>query len=121
MNKEINDMQTRREKTLEFRRALRSAISRGGWTQVRLASHLGVSQATMGNWLRGRYVPDAETVFAAERALHLIPGELSIHLGYVPVAPGSLMSDLACVLRQSEEGRCLLAHETLGAYGAAAA
>lgn len=110
--KEMNEMQTSCERTLEFRRALRHAISRSWWTQARLASHIGVSQATIGNWLRGRTVPNADSVFAMERALSLIPGELSIHLGYVPVGAGSLISKLACHLLQSEDGRSLLAQDS---------
>lgn len=110
-NKEVSDMQTRRDRTMEFRRSLGGAISRNGWTQAKLASSIGVSQPTIGNWLRGRSVPDANSVFAVERALSLIPGELSVHLGYVPVNRGSLISELACHLLQSDEGRSLLAVE----------
>lgn len=101
-------MHTRQDQAAEFRRALRAVISQRRWTQANLASRVGASQPTVGNWLRGRSVPDANTVFAVERAFSLIPGELSVHLGYVPIDRGSFLSDLTLHLLVSTEGRALM-------------
>lgn len=109
MNKELTGMNTRQDQTAEFQRALRTVIGQHRWTQANLASKVGVSQATVGNWLRGRSVPDANTVFAMERAFSLIPGELSVHLGYVPLNHGSFLSDLTLHLLESTDGRALMA------------
>lgn len=43
------------------------------------------SPGAISNWERGESPPDPDTVFAIERFLELPPGELSQHLGYVPV------------------------------------
>jgi DNA-binding XRE family transcriptional regulator len=107
----------RRERTQDFRRTFRAALRRSGTTQVELGTLVGVSGTTIGNWLWGKYVPDADEVFALEAGLDLSPGELSVHLGYMPVAHGSLLSRLSCHLLRSEEERALLVappHEDVG-------
>lgn len=73
------------EKTLPFRRELKSARRKCQRTQSDLADAVGVSQTAISNWLRGRQVPPPDKVFAIEAALGVVPGGLSIHLGYLPV------------------------------------
>ena len=43
------------------------------------------AQTAVSQWLRGVTTPEPEVVFAMERALALRPGDLSRHLGYLPV------------------------------------
>lgn len=100
---------TRWEATATFRSALRDAVRDRRWTQAELARRIGVSQPTIGNWLRGRYIPSTTEVFAMERALGLVPGALSSHLGYLPAAVDSPLGRLLGVLLSSAEGRELLA------------
>lgn len=107
--KKENTMMSRGERTLQFRRTLESALQARRWTQARLAQRLGVSQPTIGNWLRGRYVPTPDEVFAMERVLAMVPGELAIHLGYVPAACDSLLGRLVAHLLGSADGREILA------------
>lgn len=113
-------MMSRSEKTLQFRRTLESALRRRRWTQARLARRLGVSQPTIGNWLRGRYVPTPDEVFAMEQALAIAPGELAIHLGYIPAACDSLLGRLVAHLLGSADGREILAGVARSTRGASA-
>ncbi len=43
-------------------------------------------QTTVSSWMRGDTDPTPEIVFAMERVLGLRPGDLSRHLGYMPVS-----------------------------------
>ncbi len=71
----------------EFTQALGRAIAGSGMKQTEVARATGgaVSQGTISGWLRGGATPQPDSVFAIERALGLRPGDLSRHLGYVPV------------------------------------
>jgi transcriptional regulator with XRE-family HTH domain len=99
---------TRQEATRSFRRELQVALRERRCSQAHLARRVRVSQPTIGNWLRGRYVPSSDEVFAIEDALGLVPGALSSHLGYLPVAADSQLGRLFAVLLASAEGRELL-------------
>lgn len=73
----------------DFRAALANAIDRGGWTQQRLGEALGltakVQQSKVSDWLRGVLKPpDPPVVCQMERILGLVPGTLTLHLGYLP-------------------------------------
>lgn len=57
-----------------------------GFSQQALADRLGLTRASVSDWCRGKSIPAPDTVFAAEEALEVAPGELSRELGYLPVA-----------------------------------
>lgn len=68
-----------------FRVALRAA--RGALTLSDLGAQLGYkSPSTTGHWEKdGGAIPVPPVVFAIEELLELDPGELSQHLGYLPI------------------------------------
>lgn len=77
------------------------------------------SGGAISNWERGESPPDPETVFAIERFLELSPGELSQHLGYLPVEadtpPCTVESAVAADrrLRENERGALLAMYRVL--------
>ena len=60
------------------------------WLGAEIATVMGRdlpwAQTAVSQWLRGTTTPDPEVIFAMERALGVRPGDLSRHLGYLPVA-----------------------------------
>lgn len=64
-----------------------------------IAHELGVSVRTIRSWVRGERTTDPGQVFALERALGCEPGELSRHLGYVPVAADTVVVDRVARVR----------------------
>lgn len=60
--------------------AIRSRASVGA-----VAEHVGLSDDAVRKWTKAGAEPPPLTVFAVERFLRLAGGELSRHLGYVPV------------------------------------
>lgn len=73
-------------------------------TQAAVAARVGVSPQLVSDWKRGRRRPAPGQVFALERALGAAPGELSRHLGFVPidadaVAVTDALGDLATRVR----------------------
>lgn len=75
-----------------------------------LADTLGVSVRTIRSWARDERRTDPEQVFALEAALGLPPGELSRHLGYVPLGAA------AAVAGVEDEVRRRIASEETAAY-----
>jgi transcriptional regulator with XRE-family HTH domain len=70
----------------KFQETLLRALERSGKTQVDVAREANVAPSLISTWLRGGSAnPDPAKVFAVERVLDLSPGQLSRHLGYVPV------------------------------------
>lgn len=67
-----------------FGKALADALAARDWSQRQFAAHYGVTPATISRWCLAQTVPDPPTVFDLERALDLVPGSLSHHLGYLP-------------------------------------
>ena len=58
------------------------------WLGEEIGAHLGVkavAQTTVSSWLSATTNPGAEQVFAMEVVLGFRPGQLSRHLGYLPV------------------------------------
>lgn len=71
-----------------FGDALAAALTAMCWSQVDLGRALGgVTQGAISAWRSGLAEPSPATVFAAERALKVPPGDLSRHLGYLPLGP----------------------------------
>jgi transcriptional regulator with XRE-family HTH domain len=78
-----------------FGQALEGALSPR--SQAWLAKAVGRDQGAVSKWINGRNEPDVDTVFAIERVLAVPPGELSRHLGYVPVETSEIVSVVAAV------------------------
>lgn len=92
MTGEMETMQRR----AKFGLALTTALARAGRTQREIAEAIGVSISAMSEWKRGVSEPERHDVtFSLEREIGTAPGELSIHLGYLPAeALGSWESAL---------------------------
>jgi transcriptional regulator with XRE-family HTH domain len=73
--------------TLEQRRRFAKALQRArgecGMSQRDLAAALGVSQASVSQWLLGQTAPRPERVATIERVLRVAPDSLAQRLGYV--------------------------------------
>lgn len=71
--------------------------------QVDIAAALGTTQSTVSAWKRGHCLPDMETVFALERLLGLRPGQLSRHLGYLPLETETAKATVEDAIAQCTE------------------
>jgi transcriptional regulator with XRE-family HTH domain len=67
-----------------FARALGRARAECGLSQRQLAAALGVSQASVSQWLTGQSTPKPERIAELERVLRLAPNTLAHHLGPAP-------------------------------------
>ena len=72
------------EQRRRFGQALQRAREECGLSQRRLADALGVSQASVSQWLLGQTAPRPERVAALERVLRMEPNSLAQLLGQVP-------------------------------------
>jgi transcriptional regulator with XRE-family HTH domain len=78
-----------------FARALQRARSECGLSQRQLAAALGVSQASVSQWVTGQSAPKPRRITELERVLRLTPNTLARYLGYLPAdetAPKSVMT-----------------------------
>jgi transcriptional regulator with XRE-family HTH domain len=78
-----------------FARVLQRARSECGLSQRQLAAALGVSQASVSQWLTGQSAPKPRRIAELERVLRLAPNALARYLGYLPAdetAPKSVMT-----------------------------
>jgi transcriptional regulator with XRE-family HTH domain len=73
-----------RERRAAFGAALTAALTQAGETHEGLARKIGVAQQSVSPWARGESEPRPLRVLAMERALHVAPGSLAIHLGFGP-------------------------------------
>ena len=71
------------EQRRRFGKALQRARGECGVSQRDLAAALGVSQASVSQWLLGQTAPRPERVAAIERVLRVRPDSLAQLLGYV--------------------------------------
>jgi transcriptional regulator with XRE-family HTH domain len=71
------------EQRRRFGKALQRARGECGMSQRDLATALGVSQASVSQWLLGQTAPRPERVAAIERVLRVRPDSLAQLLGYV--------------------------------------
>jgi transcriptional regulator with XRE-family HTH domain len=82
------------EQRRRFGQALQRAREECGLSQRGLADALGVSQASVSQWLLGQTAPRPEHVAALERVLRMEPSSLARPLGQVPyddrAAPASV-------------------------------
>jgi transcriptional regulator with XRE-family HTH domain len=72
------------EQRRRFGQALQRAREECGLSQRALADALGVSQASVSQWLLGQTAPRPERVVALERAVRIEPNSLARLLGQVP-------------------------------------
>lgn len=61
----------------EFSRKLKRTLLIRHMKQEELAARIGVGQATISNYIKGRSIPSSYTVRAMEKVLNLEPGYLS--------------------------------------------
>lgn len=88
---------------------LKQARKENGYSQADLAEALGVDIKTVGNWERGKTLPDIEQLWKCANALHTDPNDL---LGWYeehpedrPAAPTGAEGELIACYRQSTEKR----------------
>lgn len=88
---------------------LKQARKENGYSQADLADALSVDIKTVGNWERGKTLPDIEQLWKCAKILHTDPNDL---LGWYeehpedrPAAPAGAEGELLCCYRQSTEKR----------------
>lgn len=85
------------ERWVAFGQALAQALARDPRPQRVIAAAIGASPQSLSDWKHGKSEPErADITFALERELKVPAGELSHHLGYVPLeaAAGSWEREL---------------------------
>lgn len=65
--------------------ALTRALASAGMSQTELARRLSTSQSTVSAYCNGIAAPEHRTIYEIERALELAPGQLSRHVGCLPL------------------------------------
>lgn len=78
------------ERPRAFGRALGEAMRHAAVTAPAVARHVGLTDDAVRKWLSGKSEPNPHVVFAVEELLAVAPGDLSRHLGYVPVGTVSV-------------------------------
>lgn len=88
---------------------LKQARKENGYSQADLADALNVDIKTVGNWERGKTLPDIEQLWKCAKALNTDPNDL---LGWYeehpedrPTAPAGAEGELIVCYRQSTEKR----------------
>lgn len=88
---------------------LKQARKENGYSQADLANALNVDVKTVGNWERGKTLPDIEQLWKCAKVLHTDPNDL---LGWYeehpedrPTAPAGAEGELLYCYRQSTEKR----------------
>lgn len=88
---------------------LKQARKENGYSQADLADALNVDIKTVGNWERGKTLPDIEQLWKCAKVLHTDPNDL---LGWYeehpedrPTAPAGAEGELIVCYRQSTEKR----------------
>ncbi len=96
------------EQLAAFGAALDAAMRSVPLGPAAVGAHVGVSDDAVRRWIRGETEPPPWRVFATERLLGLAPGELSYHLGFVPVSVVSVFAAIDADEGLSERDRRLL-------------
>lgn len=85
-----------------FGPAMAQAIADRNVEAGAVAHAVGIGAAQFDTWLQGSTEPWPTVVFDIEHVLMLVPGQLSQHLGYVPVAGEPVDRPLADVVERSD-------------------
>lgn len=88
-----------------FGDALDQALRAADITPAVVGAHVGVTDDAIRKWAKGQVEPPPWRVFAVERLLELAPGELSRHLGFVPVGVASVFAAIDADEALSERDR----------------
>lgn len=91
-----------------FGRALDEAMRQEAINAPAVARHVGLSDDAVRKWLSGKSEPAPHVVFAVEELLGVAPGDLSRHLGYVPVGTTSVTAAIAADQKLSPKDRRIL-------------
>lgn len=88
---------------------LKQARKENGYSQADLANALNVDIKTVGNWERGKTLPDIEQLWKCAKVLHTDPNDLlgwyEEHPEDKPTAPSGAEGELLYCYRQSTEKR----------------
>lgn len=88
---------------------LKQARKENGYSQADLANALNVDIKTVGNWERGKTLPDIEQLWKCAKVLHTDPNDLlgwyEEHPEDKPTAPAGAEGELLYCYRQSTEKR----------------
>ena len=88
---------------------LKQARKENGYSQADLANALNVDIKTVGNWERGKTLPDIEQLWKCAKALNTDPNDLlgwyEEHPEDKPTAPAGAEGELITCYRQSTEKR----------------
>lgn len=88
---------------------LKQARKENGYSQADLADALNVDIKTVGNWERGKTLPDIEQLWKCAKVLHTDPNDLlgwyEEHPEDKPTAPAGAEGELLYCYRQSTEKR----------------
>lgn len=88
---------------------LKQARKENGYSQADLADALNVDIKTVGNWERGKTLPDIEQLWKCAKALNTDPNDLlgwyEEHPEDKPTAPTGAEGELITCYRQSTEKR----------------
>lgn len=88
---------------------LKQARKENGYSQADLADALNVDIKTVGNWERGKTLPDIEQLWKCAKILHTDPNDLlgwyEEHPEDKPTAPTGAEVELITCYRQSTEKR----------------
>lgn len=88
---------------------LKQARKENGYSQADLADALNVDIKTVGNWERGKTLPDIEQLWKCAKVLHTDPNDLlgwyEEHPEDKPTAPAGAEGELIVCYRKSTEKR----------------
>lgn len=88
---------------------LKQARKENGYSQADLANALNVDIKTVGNWERGKTLPDIEQLWKCAKVLHTDPNDLlgwyEEHPEDKPTAPAGAEGELIVCYRKSTEKR----------------
>lgn len=88
---------------------LKQARKENGYSQADLANALNVDIKTVGNWERGKTLPDIEQLWKCAKVLHTDPNDLlgwyEEHPEDKPTAPSGAEGELIVCYRKSTEKR----------------
>lgn len=96
-----------------FGRALAAAMATKGIKAADVANELGVSEDAVRTWMMGTRRVEPLAVFAMERLVGAGPGELSHHLGFLPLEAAS---SVAAALATDEAVSLPVREALLAAY-----